>query len=293
MAVQIFRSTDAGAPVLNGTAGSLISIFDHCLVTGASWTKTSLGSNQAAYTQPVGSNGFSIQVDDSAGTTAQITAYETISAFNTGTNEWHPSGGRVVVGKDPFSVTPPIGWRLITNGNLFHFTTHWYPISGYSDFITFGDIVSYSSTTDIYNTILAGSPSYSNSLGWLADITNSFAIASSGMSVDRSYDQSTLNPSVSTNTNYQFLETNSSGANGLPFPNCDGSLSFSPIWLGETAHSYRGLIPGVWCVNHQYPFNDGDQVAITSGPMTGRTFECVGTSGNQAMIELSNTWGGF
>ena len=34
MAVTIYTSDDAGAPVLDGTNGSLINLLDKCLVTG-------------------------------------------------------------------------------------------------------------------------------------------------------------------------------------------------------------------------------------------------------------------
>lgn len=34
VAVKLFRSTDAGAPALNGTAGSMISLLDACLING-------------------------------------------------------------------------------------------------------------------------------------------------------------------------------------------------------------------------------------------------------------------
>jgi hypothetical protein len=107
MTVQIFRSTDAGAPVLNGTAGSLIAVLDHCLVSGLSWTKTAFGGNQVAYTQP-GGNHRILQVDDSIGTTANVKGWETLTAFNTGTNPWFPTGGAsgVQVQKAPYGAAP-------------------------------------------------------------------------------------------------------------------------------------------------------------------------------------------
>jgi hypothetical protein len=292
MTVQIYRSTDSGAPVLNGTAGSLIAVLDHCLVSGLSWTKTVLGTNQAAYKQPSGSNGFSIQVDDTAGATAAITAYETITAFNTGTNEFHPTAGRIQLAKNPYSATPPIPWRLISNINLFHLIVDWYGSNTFTDLLTFGDIISYSSAADIYNTVLCGTPAYSSSLSWASQLSNSYVSAAAYASVARSYDQTSLSPAVSTPVHYEIAATGA-GANGLPYPNCDGTLHLSPIWLAETAHSYRGLIPGIWAPCHQTPFQDGDQIVITTGPLSGRTFECAYGQDNQILIELSNTWGGF
>ena len=53
--VTYYKSTDAGAPVINGEAGSLIAALDACLVTGygdkaaAGWTKPFEGTNKAVF----------------------------------------------------------------------------------------------------------------------------------------------------------------------------------------------------------------------------------------------------
>ena len=53
--VTYYKSTDAGAPVINGEAGSLIAALDACLVTGygdkaaAGWTKPLEGTNKAVF----------------------------------------------------------------------------------------------------------------------------------------------------------------------------------------------------------------------------------------------------
>ena len=63
---RIFRSTDAGAPVLYGSTGSLIGVLDHCLYSGSGWLKpfpnsgsavTSPSGSWACYQQPTGSSG--------------------------------------------------------------------------------------------------------------------------------------------------------------------------------------------------------------------------------------------
>ena len=59
MAVTTFRSTDASAPVLSGTAGSLVDLFDTCLVGSGTaygalpkkgWTKPQTGTSKGVYT---------------------------------------------------------------------------------------------------------------------------------------------------------------------------------------------------------------------------------------------------
>jgi hypothetical protein len=58
MTIRIYRSTDAGAPVLNSDPGSLISVLDGCLVTGygakpsLGWTKVHGTATTAGYRRP-------------------------------------------------------------------------------------------------------------------------------------------------------------------------------------------------------------------------------------------------
>src|SRR5690606_39086993 len=59
MSVTVYRSTDAGAPVLNGTSGNgLVNLFDICLVGSGTaygslpkkgWTKPFSGTNKGVY----------------------------------------------------------------------------------------------------------------------------------------------------------------------------------------------------------------------------------------------------
>lgn len=59
MSVTVYRSTDAGAPVLNGTSGNgLVNLFDICLVGSGTaygslpkkgWTKPYSGANKGVY----------------------------------------------------------------------------------------------------------------------------------------------------------------------------------------------------------------------------------------------------
>lgn len=113
MTVRVYKSTDAGAPVLTGLVGSLILVLDACLVTGyggntpAGWTKPYSGADKAVF-KPQGANGY-YRVDDSAarsaatyGVAAEIVAYETMTGVDsgvariplTGSRYWLKSGAR-------------------------------------------------------------------------------------------------------------------------------------------------------------------------------------------------------
>jgi hypothetical protein len=95
--IVFYNSTDASAPVLSGTAGSLIALLDAVLVNGygskasLGWAKTYSGTNKAVYRSAnIASNRFYLRVDEtgvSAGgqKEAQVRGYETMSDVDTGT----------------------------------------------------------------------------------------------------------------------------------------------------------------------------------------------------------------
>src|SRR5574337_1914064 len=93
MTVNVYRSSDASAPVLTGQAGSLITVLDACLISGygskspAGWAKPYSGTNLAAYRAATG-NRFYFRVDDSGTVEARISGYETMSDVNTGTGQF-------------------------------------------------------------------------------------------------------------------------------------------------------------------------------------------------------------
>lgn len=55
MAVTKYMSSDSGAPIMNGTQGSLVNVLDAILVNGygskspAGWTKPFSGTSKAVY----------------------------------------------------------------------------------------------------------------------------------------------------------------------------------------------------------------------------------------------------
>src|SRR5487761_2687143 len=98
--VNTYQSTDASAPILTDTAGSLVALLDACLVngygtkTGAGWTIAYTGTNQRVYKMSATlGTGNSVYVDDSAtvsGSTAEeayLTGFEAPTGLGTGTGQ--------------------------------------------------------------------------------------------------------------------------------------------------------------------------------------------------------------
>jgi hypothetical protein len=98
MTVRVYSHTDAGAPLLSGTVGSLIGVLDACLVNGygskaaAGWTKPFSGTNKAAYL-PGGilPSKVYLRVDDAGALTAEdsrMRGYSILVDVDTGSEEF-------------------------------------------------------------------------------------------------------------------------------------------------------------------------------------------------------------
>jgi hypothetical protein len=313
MAVQIFRSTDPGAPTYTPTAGSLIAILDYVLLgLAVPWTKTVWASNQVSYTQPAGSNGFMIQIDDTGTSYARINAFETQSAFGVGFNQF-PNPTQQAAS---FSISDGLGgycpkslnpapWRLLTNGKFLYFFSPFSSSLDYYAAFCFGDFVSYKAG-DAFNTILAcgtnsGGP---NKIFSSVSAINTVVGGGTMAGMARKFMQlggSTLPGIITDSSRCTTTQSGNSSVASNPFPSLiDGSLNIAPYWLTEPVSSgsngVRGLLPGLWFLLHPQQFPDGYQFTASSGLLNGRSFEAVGANGGsygQYFIETSDTWGGF
>lgn len=180
MAVTVYKSTDASAPVLTGAVGSLVALLDACLVNGygakatSGWTKPFTGTNKASYRMVTTSNtGFYLNVDDSGGGTggareAFMTGYQTMTALATGTGQFPTSAqlnlgsapaGAVICRKSNTADATARAWTIVADGSCVYvfietadFTT---PDARVSCCFMFGDIFSYAST-DLYRCAIIG-----------------------------------------------------------------------------------------------------------------------------------------
>src|SRR5574337_1134523 len=101
-APTVYRSSDASAPTLSGTAGDLVNVFDKCLVAGygakspAGWSKPYTGSSIAVFRQGGGNLHYLRVQDDGTvptsgaaeavarGWEVKADANDTVDANNTG-----------------------------------------------------------------------------------------------------------------------------------------------------------------------------------------------------------------
>lgn len=319
MTVYIARSTDASAPVLSGQVGALIPVLDYCLVTTMGWTKTVLATNQAAYQAPSGLQRF-FQVDDTFTTYAHVSGWETLTAFNTGTNPF-PNAVQIsntfaTIDKSITADSTARAWKMFSNGTLFHFITNRGPANICPT--TFGDFISYR-PGDVYNAILAvgqANSGGSGNAGWPNTCASSFSEAQDlpYVTVNRSADGFTqqvypahfpmngIFTECSRSSNSSLAGRHVMGTLGPAFPDAiNGGANLSPCWVGEfnatlyQTYLVRGLVPGVWEPWHASGLVDGDTFNCTTGLLAGRSFEVShnGTDSATIVYETSNTWGGF
>lgn len=300
MAVYYSKSTDVGAPVLTNTAGGFIALFDYFLVGKMGWTKPFTGAaNQAVYKQPAGSNGFYLQVDDTNSQGARFTAFETMTAWNTGTGQT-PTNAQVTGG---LYITRPqtaltAWWYIIGNGNIFYLRNQWNG-SGYGGGMIFGDFVSFKSG-DIYNTCIQGNLSF-GSTEYMQTLTSSVTSGTvGGFYAMRSYTQLGSSVAISRTSDTSKGASTYFGSGGMPYPNpTDGGLYLSPVWVGEyTSGGFiRGYLPGLWNPLHTRPLQNGDTFTGTGGIINTRSFEAWDnlwySSYYQMFVETSDTWGGL
>lgn len=167
MTVRVYRSTDASAPVLTGSVGSLVALFDACLVNGygtqtaAGWTKPYAATNKGAYLQNLtGSNntaGMYLYVDDTGpgaggAREARVTGFETMSAITpTGTGQFPTLSqaaigiGALVIRKSTTADATARPWTLVANGQTIYLWTETgdqvWPTGAFT--FCFGDFKSY------------------------------------------------------------------------------------------------------------------------------------------------------
>ncbi len=320
MTVRIYRSTDASAPVLSGTAGALITVLDACLVNGfgssvsAGWTKPfSSGALIAAYKQGTGSNGFYLRVNDTGsgtgfssyfGGNARVDAYETMSDINTGTNKFpnhaQSPNSSPSVSNEPWgtywakSLTNDAvsrQWIVIATEKFFYFWCD-YDSALTGSIHCFGDINTLV-PNDKYHTLLMGNygpVQWTDRWASSQANTNALGASNSGHFMARSWVG--IGSSIEVSKTYDFSKNNQF------FPTqVDGTLWAEPWWIAETVVGgatangiIRGSFPGLFQTMHATVFRSMD-VYQGTGTLSGKTFIILPSNSYRTVFfEISNTW---
>lgn len=315
MTVRLYRSTDSGAPSVNGTIGAFIGLLDACLVSGygsslpAGWSKPFTGTNLGVYRPGSGFRCY-MRVDDTAAQFARITAYETMSDVNTGVNYFNsPVTGGHSVTKSNTADTVARGWVVVaTEAAVYIFIEPTSTPTTWESFVTstsgngqffFGEFVSYR-PGDTSNNMIIGATSTTAGNGQLGTV--SFNAVSSGHYLSKNFLGIGLG-AVTVGKNVPGLYNSSAAVMGAsstsnPYPDpMTGGVLMAPVELNETLPAggfiIRGKMPGMWAPITSFPMAHGDIITGT-GILAGKTLLAVTVystfNAGRAFIEISNTW---
>lgn len=325
MTVEIYRSTDASAPVLTGQVGSLITLLDAVLINGygskaaAGWAKSFAATNKAVYRMPAaaGSPGESSRRyfridDDLTGTpySAEVQMFDTMTGVTVYDGEYKVpkvGSGNIYIRKSITSNSTARPWTIVASERGFYCffangsTT--YASTDASDFgAYFGDFISYI-PGDVWNTIVMGdttlSTSSSQSKFGASDSVGVFSGATGRFARSTAFGQA-LGSNISL-TSRRLISNNIIGvasSSGVDYPDpVRGGMSMDRVELTESMNSkilLRGYLPGLWVTDARNPPGTFYDTFDGSGFFSGITFLIVplynASTAGRAYLELANTW---
>ncbi len=314
MTVRFYRSDDASAPTLSGTAGSLAALLDALLVNGygsqpaAGWSIAFTGTNLRSYRTGSG-NQFYLALDDTGTTSARIRGYESMSAVATGTGPFctdvQVSGG-LFMGKSSTANSTTRPWICLASEKVFYLCVYAAQttlgnVAATDAFCAFGDYNTFL-PGDAFNTFIIGhvATPASNSLGAACIAAGSINALAAGHYQARAYTQ--IGSSLTFSKQSRFINQvtqlgGSSSFGNIPYPDpIQGGYIMSPVDVWENTGSgisRRGVLPGFWASYHNGPAVHMDTLTGT-GALAGKTFMnlAMWNASNQGrcLFEISNTW---
>lgn len=294
----IYKSTDAGAPTLTGTVGSLTTVLDAVLVNGygsgenakagAGWTLEFTGTNKCVYRNnpSIGSGGY-LRVDDNATSPgnarhAWLRAYESMTDIDSGTGTTPTTtqltNGAILFKSSTLDSTAR-AWMVVATEKWFYFfvnipSTTSNNFTGVPNYPIFcGDYVSVKAG-DNFNFMIGASSQTSYTGG--SPTAYSALCAASYLSASaapygwtlRSFSGSSgavACGAARVNTN----EAIYGNLGSYPHPVTNGLL-INKIPIKEEAEmTFRGYFPNVYAPLHQDPFTEGTVLSDVEGLPSG------------------------
>ncbi len=314
MTVTVYRSTDAGAPLLTNSNGSLIAVLKACLVDGygskasAGWTAPFTGTNLIAFKEGVGGNNRYLRVydggtDSSGHRVANVRAYEAMTAVSTGTGPC-PTPGQVSGNGATLSYfqagrsTPNVSWIVVATPSFFHLIVEQGDDNSCPEYLAFGKFISELAGDTFNNVLLAGSVP---GAGWIG---YGDAVYNPGVWVMRSDTGALGAVSSSLLTDARTGVTSTAVVHGVgstfaPYPDrVRGGLLQSQAAIFCDGYR-RGRVPGLWEQHHTPTDIGGHRTTWTgaTGALAGKQFQLFGPLaslavgyGAHVVLELSDTW---
>jgi len=323
--LRVYSSSDAGAPALPGTVGSLLTVLNAVLVNGygtqpaAGWSKPFAdAANIGCYKNGTGSTGLNLVVND-AGYNATPGAREALACgWETLAGIASPvgSGGGQFPTPAQFGTVGAVAWHKSTTADatarpwiiladahtfymwVFHNGanyTHW----------GFGDLFSVKSTTDAYRCFIRGDTVNTSTPSATTAKTDVIAIGDgslygiqqghAGHYIARTWGGggSSVASNVSADGMNSLLTVGMTGLGyqrGITNIGADNALYFYPLrWNDGSAQ--RGRLRGLYVSPHNPDMFVEGQVIAGGGDYAGKEFMIIknGVNGGVWFVEISET----
>ncbi|MGC4075469.1 MAG: hypothetical protein QM702_00225 [Rubrivivax sp.] len=315
--VREYYSTDASAPTLNGTAGSLLTVLSACLVNGygsrtaAGWTEQYTGTNKKAYRTATGQSCRPVlRVDDSNAQESRLVMYGTMSDVDTGTDPI-PTSAQLSGGffgrKSNTADATARPWKIIACEYFVYIffepgVTTIDTATGETPMFMAG-VFPTEKSGDAWNYCAKGSGATGAAQatgGALTGKSGTSFTATANFYLARAYTQSGSSIQGALHSKSS-LQLSALGTGGMIYPDpITGGLRTAQVQIAEADNGTsnyvdRGLLPGLWNVLHNLPAAKGDTFGGT-GDLAGKTFRlCACTSNGSTegrlAIETSGSWG--
>lgn len=299
-APTIIKSGDEGAPVLNGSVGSLIQVLDYVLVTKLGWSIEFSDTNIRVYRPATGLRRcFKIENTATYSYYPQITAYETMSDINTGSNLFATQVVVVSAAADATSrpyvcIGDGAGVYLAIGKTI---TAHpvgsgneGYAINYFGDFEKFRP--SYGFNTCVACLYSTATKTYSPSACIVTQTNTSANTVTMTMRINRD-----ISGDVSTLGIYAYNRVSFPGAPGAlsiyqsvgirtypdAYPNTDGNFVYSKTFI-DIGSNYQseavGSMPGFYNPHH----NNMENLTNYTDPSNGKTFLALSMVGGSTPL---------
>lgn len=305
MAINIYKSTDASAPTLSGSAGSLTALLKACLVNGygskaaAGWSNPFSGTNQEIFRPGSGIQHY-FGIDDSGAGTgglkeAQLTGWEVATGWATNGSPGSNTGpfptsaqfsNGLLIRKSTTADGTARVWTVVADARTCYVFSQTGDSAGVYMGACFGEIYSLLTVTDLYRSIVVGrsaanSATISATVEMLPALSVGVSTTMSGHYMPRIY--TGIGSSVPVRKWGDTARVGQTGAYlmgaaGLTLPEpVTGAIHVAPIHITDSNQDVRGRMRGLFqcCHNGAAAAPNGfvDGATVTgSGAYTGRTF---------------------
>lgn len=306
MTTRLYLSTDVGAPVLNGLAGSEIDVLKGCLVTGygsqaaAGWTEEFTATNVSVLRAPIGNRHY-FRIADTFGAYASFFGYLTMTAAATGTGL---VPGTYHHAKSTVADASPRAWVVVADEKTVWMVSQAGTDAGWgsAQLLGFGEFKKTRPEWNDFNSFIwAGNTTAPGGANCSITASNSATVA---LCTFKSLDGTQPLGTVRRRCGLHHSRTEGAYGGALSghpttvIPSAStGGILISPIACFSTTANYEegyallGVFPGIYESLHSRPLVHMDTINGT-GELAGKTFLAVnlGTSISQVLFEISNTW---